>query len=57
MEIWKDIQGYEGLYQVSNLGKVKSVEKDIVRIRNGKRDLQLIYQKRYYFNGKTRKDI
>ena len=23
-EIWKDIQGYEGLYQVSNLGTVKS---------------------------------
>ena len=24
MEIWKDIQGYEGLYQVSNLGRVRS---------------------------------
>lgn len=24
-EIWKDIEGYEGLYQVSNLGKVKSL--------------------------------
>lgn len=24
-EIWKDIQGYEGLYQVSNLGRVKSL--------------------------------
>lgn len=24
-EIWKDIIGYEGLYQVSNLGKVKSL--------------------------------
>lgn len=23
-EIWKDINGYEGLYQVSNLGRVKS---------------------------------
>ena len=23
-EIWKDIKGYEGLYQVSNLGNVKS---------------------------------
>lgn len=22
-EIWKDIKGYEGLYQVSNLGKIK----------------------------------
>ena len=25
MEQWKDIQGYEGLYQVSNLGRVKSL--------------------------------
>ena len=24
-EIWKDIQGYEGLYMVSNLGRVKSL--------------------------------
>lgn len=23
-EIWKDIEGYEGLYQVSNLGNIKS---------------------------------
>ena len=23
-EIWKDVKGYEGLYQVSNFGKVKS---------------------------------
>ena len=23
-EIWKDIKGYEGIYQVSNLGRVKS---------------------------------
>ena len=26
-EIWKDINGYEGLYQVSNLGRVKSLER------------------------------
>lgn len=26
-EIWKDIEGYEGLYQVSNLGRVKSIFK------------------------------
>lgn len=24
MEVWKDIEGYEGLYQVSNKGRVKS---------------------------------
>lgn len=26
-EIWKDILGYEGLYQVSNLGNVRSLDK------------------------------
>jgi hypothetical protein len=26
MEIWKDIKGYEGHYQVSNLGRVKSLK-------------------------------
>lgn len=25
-EIWKDIAGYEGLYQVSNMGRVKSLQ-------------------------------
>ena len=28
MEIWKDVIGYEGLYQVSNLGRVKSFWSD-----------------------------
>lgn len=27
-EIWKDIQGYEGIYQVSNLGRVKSLPRE-----------------------------
>lgn len=30
-EIWKDIKNWEGLYQVSNLGRIKSVKKDIVK--------------------------
>lgn len=29
IEIWKDIKGYEGFYQVSNLGRVKSLERDV----------------------------
>ena len=28
-EIWKDIEGYEGLYQVSNMGNVKSLERTV----------------------------
>lgn len=27
MEVWKDIKGYEGLYRVSNLGRIKSLPK------------------------------
>jgi len=27
MEVWKDIKGYEGKYQVSNFGRVKSKER------------------------------
>ena len=26
-EVWKDIKNYEGLYQVSNLGRVKSLDR------------------------------
>ena len=33
-EIWKDIEGYEGLYQVSNLGRVRSLDRKS-RNRNG----------------------
>lgn len=35
MELWKDIPGYEGLYQVSNLGRVKSLDRTVV-MPNGK---------------------
>ena len=34
-EVWKDIQGYEGLYQVSNLGRVKSLGRIIDRLVYG----------------------
>ena len=34
-EIWKDIQGYEGLYQVSNFGRIKSVGRFIDRLVTG----------------------
>ena len=27
-EIWKDIKGFEGIYQISNLGKVKSLSRN-----------------------------
>lgn len=30
-EIWRDIKDYEGLYKVSNLGRVKSLPKTVIR--------------------------
>lgn len=30
MEIWKDIKDYEGLYQISNLGQIKSLARKYV---------------------------
>ena len=33
-EIWKDVEGYEGLYQVSNLGRVRSCGRYVKRRYN-----------------------
>lgn len=35
MENWKDIIGYEGLYQISDLGRLKSLERFIPNGKNG----------------------
>jgi len=34
MEIWKDVRAYRGLYEVSNLGRIKSLPKKAIG-RNG----------------------
>ena len=34
-EIWKDIPDYEGYYQVSNLGRVKSLSRNVRHFRGG----------------------
>ena len=42
METWKDIKGFEGIYQISNMGRVKSFKADpngrILSIKNSKGD-------------------
>lgn len=35
-EIWKDIKGYERLYQVSNLGRIKSLERKVISYNRGR---------------------
>ncbi len=39
-EIWRDIAGYEGLYQVSNLGRVKSLERPVAAKSGTKRTVR-----------------
>lgn len=40
MEVWKDIQGYDGLFQISNLGNVKRKQKTYFCGNNTKRVLE-----------------
>lgn len=56
-EIWKDIKGYEGLYQISSYGRVKSLER-IIKLSNNfgnfsyktsERMLQLITNNKGYY--------
>jgi hypothetical protein len=36
-EIWKDIEGYEGIYQVSNFGRVRSLDHEVIKMsKHGK---------------------
>jgi hypothetical protein len=54
-EIWKDIPGYEGLYQASNLGRVKSLDNKVLcrggayRIKRGKILSPYIHSDNYCF--------
>ena len=36
-EVWKDVKNYEGIYQVSNLGKVRSLDRMVNSSNNFKR--------------------
>lgn len=41
-EIWKDIEGYENMYQVSNLGRVKSLRREVFRKVKKGRDIRWV---------------
>ena len=38
-EIWKDVVGYEGYYQVSSLGRIRSVDREIIDKNRVKRPI------------------
>lgn len=45
VEIWKDIKGYEGFYQVSNLGRIKRIEKQITMYNKNTKYNKVIKEK------------
>ncbi len=61
-EIWKDVPGYEGIYQVSNLGNVKSLNHFINNKHNSKslkkgRILKKFISKKGYLTTSLSKNI
>lgn len=48
MEVWKPIQGYEGLYEVSNMGRVRSFK----RISKGNKNAKILSPRKCGRNGK-----
>lgn len=40
-EIWKDIPGYEGSYQASSLGRIRSLDREVYRNINGEKCLTI----------------
>lgn len=44
-EIWKDIKGYEGLYQASSIGNVKSIGRYVNAKNNSKKYMKSIILK------------
>ncbi|MEN2467898.1 NUMOD4 domain-containing protein [Ornithinibacillus sp. JPR2-1] len=50
-EVWKDIEGYEGYYQVSNLGRIRSLDRTVKQKEGFTQNIKGSLKKPY-----TRKD-
>lgn len=50
-EIWKDVPGYAGIYQVSNLGRVKSLQRVITRKNGWKQTINERFLRQANLNG------
>ncbi len=50
IEVWKDIENYEGLYQVSNLGRVRSLDRIVGCGKQLKGKEKAIFQDKYGYS-------
>lgn len=57
MEIWKDIEGYEGIYQVSDKGNVKSLARKVRHPKGGFKNLKERTLKATIVNGYYQVDL
>ena len=47
MEEWRDIKGYEGIYQISNLGRIKSLSKKVYMYNHiAKRKIEVTFKEK-----------
>lgn len=45
-EIWKEIKGYEGYYEVSNKGRIRSVDREVILLTRDGKDRPSVYKSR-----------
>ena len=43
-EIWKDVKGFEGIYQISNLGRFRSLDRRVYQKKRGNKFVKQIYK-------------
>ena len=48
-ELWKDVKGYEGFYQVSNTGKVRSLDKEVFNKLTGRMNFRKGIERKQQF--------
>jgi hypothetical protein len=53
MEVWKDVVGFEGLYQISNYGRIMSFHRDCKPLSNKKNGHGYLWVDLYTGNGDT----
>lgn len=53
-EVWRDVDGYDGMYQVSDLGRVRSLKYGKVRVLRAKKRGSGYFGVVFYKNGKQK---
>ena len=56
MEEWRSIPGYEGLYEISNMGRIRSLERTIVDTNGRKRRIKQAIMIHRYTKRMDRRD-